>query len=47
MTTIPRFFLYCNAEMLELFASMPEEWKDFPRNEGLHLNYKEWPLPYP
>ncbi|KAH0363046.1 hypothetical protein KCU65_g7674, partial [Aureobasidium melanogenum] len=37
--------VYVNAELLELFASMPEEWKDFPRGEGLSFDYKEWPLP--
>lgn len=35
----------CNAETIEVFASLPENWRNYPRGESMYLNYKEWPLP--
>ncbi|GAB7356618.1 hypothetical protein MBLNU459_g7340t1 [Dothideomycetes sp. NU459] len=38
--------LQCNAEEVEVLASLPEEWKEFPRNiDGVptDLDYDAWP----
>lgn len=33
----------CNAEGIEMFASMPKHWRGFPLEPLLRIDYKDWP----
>lgn len=35
--------LECNAAGIEVFGSMPEDWRNFPPDPLLKLDYDHWP----
>lgn len=34
----------CNAGTIEVFASIPEDWRTYPRDKSMYIDHKEWPL---